>query len=173
LLTGMGFTPAQGSAALSYFNFGGIVGAIAGALLIQRLGSRLTMLGMTALAVIAAVVMATNVPSPSAVFPAMLMFAITGGLFNAVQTTMFALAAHAYPTQIRGTGVGTAVAVGRIGNVLAVYVGNYAINVGGPATYFSSWAVTMGLVFVSLAIVRHHIPRIPARAASSLAPAAH
>ena len=45
---------------------------------------------------------------------------------------------------------------------LAVYVGNYAINVGGPSAYFSSWAITMGVVFLSLAIVRHHIPRNPA-----------
>jgi hypothetical protein len=41
-----------------------------------------------------------------------------------VQTTMYALAANVYPTEIRGTGIGTAVAVGRIGNVLASYVGN-------------------------------------------------
>ena len=159
LLTGMGFTPAQGSQALSYFNFGGVLGAIVGALIIQRFGSRLTMLGMAALAVVAALAMAANVPTPDAVFAGMLMFAIAGGLFNAVQTTMFALATHVYPTQIRGTGVGTSVAVGRIGNVLAVYVGNYAITLGGPPAYFSIWAITMGLVFLSLAIVRHHIPR--------------
>ena len=59
------------------------------------------------------------------------MIAIIGALLNAVQTTMYALAAHVYPIEIRGTGVGTAVAVGRIGNVLAVYVGNYAC--GRPA----------------------------------------
>ena len=171
LLTGMGFTPAQGSQALSYFNFGGVVGAVVGALLIQRLGSRLTMLGMTALAVVAALMMATSLPSSNAVFAAMLMFAITGGLFNAVQTTMFALATHVYPTQIRGTGVGTSVALGRVGNVLAVYVGMYAINLGGPSAYFASWAITMGLVFVSLAVVRHHIPKSSALRATHVAAA--
>ena len=171
LMTGIGFTAAQGSEALSYFNFGGVVGAIGGALVIQQLGSRLTMLGMASLAVVAALTMAANVPSPNDVFVAMLMFAVTGGLLNAVQTTMFALAAHVYPTQIRGTGVGTAVAVGRIGNVLAVYVGNYAINLGGPPAYFSTWAIALGLVFASLAIVRHHIPRNLPAAARDLAPA--
>ena len=59
---------------------------------------------------------------------------------------------------IRSTGVGTAVAVGRIGNVLAVYVGSWALGAGGPSGYFTSWAVLMALVLVSLAAVRRHVP---------------
>lgn len=170
LMTGVGFTPVQGSQALSAYNFGGIFGAIAAALLIQRLGSRLTMLSITALTVAAALTMAANVPSPAAVFEAMLMFTIIGALTNAVQTTLFALATHVYPTQIRGTGVGTSVAVGRIGGVLAVYIGNYAISFGGPPAYFVTWAIMMGVVFLSLALVRHHIPRNSAIGASAVAP---
>ena len=41
------------------------------------------------------------------------MLAVTGGLINAVQTTMYALAAHVFPTEVRSTGVGFVVAVGR------------------------------------------------------------
>jgi AAHS family 4-hydroxybenzoate transporter-like MFS transporter len=72
---------------------------------------------------------------------------------------MYALAVHVYPTEIRGTGVGSAVAFGRIGNVLASFVGNEALDRGGNAAYFWSWAATMGLVLVSLASVTRHIPR--------------
>ena len=68
---------------------------------------------------------------PTDSFALMAMFLVTGGLLNAVQTTMYALAAHVYPTQIRSTGVGTAVAFGRVGNVLAVYVGGFALDRGG------------------------------------------
>ena len=99
------------------------------------------------------------------------MFALTGGLLNAVQTTMYALAANVYPTDIRSTGVGTAVAVGRIGNVLAVYVGSWALGAGGPPGYFTSWAVLMGLVFVSLAAVRRHVPRSCGRSVPPAQPA--
>jgi MFS transporter, AAHS family, 4-hydroxybenzoate transporter len=74
-----------------------------------------------------------------------------------VQTTMYALAANVYPTEIRGTGIGTAVAVGRIGNVLASYVGVFALDRGGTAGFFSTFAITMIVVFGSLAIVRRHI----------------
>jgi AAHS family 4-hydroxybenzoate transporter-like MFS transporter len=95
---------------------------------------------------------------PEAAFVALTLFTITGALLNAVQTTMYALAAHVFPTEVRGTGVGFTVAVGRTGNTLASYVGSWALTTGGPPLYFSTWAAAMAVVFVSLAIVRRHIP---------------
>ena len=126
---------------------------------IQRLGSRITMLGMSAGAIVCALVLTGTRIDPSDTGLLMVMLLLTGGLLNAVQTTMYALAAHVYPTDIRSTGVGFAVAVGRIGNVLAGYVGAYALDQGGPPGYFTSMAVLMGIVFVSLAAVRRHVPR--------------
>ncbi len=158
LLAGAGFAPAVGPNANAAFNFGGVAGAILGGLVIQRLGSRVTMLGMSVMAVASALVMATMRLAPSETLSLIVMFTITGGLLNAVQTTMYALAAHVYPTAIRGTGVGSAVAFGRIGNVLASYVGAFALDRGGSPGYFSTWAVLMALVFVSLAVMRRHIP---------------
>jgi AAHS family 4-hydroxybenzoate transporter-like MFS transporter len=158
MLTGVGFTQPQASRALLWSNLGGVAGAILGALMIQRLGSRLTMLGMSAGAIVCSLVMAGLPLDPADTLLLMVMFALTGGLLNAVQTTMYALAANVYPTDIRSTGVGTAVAVGRIGNVLAVYVGSWALGAGGPSGYFTSWAVLMALVLVSLAAVKRHVP---------------
>jgi AAHS family 4-hydroxybenzoate transporter-like MFS transporter len=85
------------------------------------------------------------------------MCILLGGTLNAVQTTMYALAVNVYPTEVRATGIGTSLAVGRIGNVLAPYVGNFALDRGGVPAYFWSFAVAMMLVFVSLAVVRRHI----------------
>jgi len=101
-------------------------------------------------------------PDPLNTLQLIVMFVILGGSLNAVQTTMYALAANVYPTEIRGTGIGTAVAVGRIGNVLASYVGNFALDQGGTAAYFMTFAITMVIVFISLAIVRRHIERTSA-----------
>jgi AAHS family 4-hydroxybenzoate transporter-like MFS transporter len=156
---GAGFDQASSNRVLEVFNLGGVVGAVGGALVIQRLGSRAAMLGMTAVAVAVSLVLsATTIMAPASAGLMTLMI-VDGALLNGVQTTMYALAAHIYPTEIRGTGVGSAVAFGRIGNVLAPYVGNFALDRGGTPAYFSSWAVTMGLVFVSLAAVGRHIPR--------------
>jgi AAHS family 4-hydroxybenzoate transporter-like MFS transporter len=161
MLTGkeIGFTQPAASRALAMSNYGGVAGAVLGALVIQRLGSRITMLGMSAAAIVCALVLTGTMLDPNDTLFLMVMLLLTGGLLNAVQTTMYALAAHVYPTEIRGTGVGFAVAVGRIGNVLAGYVGNYALNSGGPPGYFTSMAILMGIVFLSLAAVRRHVPR--------------
>src|SRR5687768_1553420 len=159
MLSGAGFTQPAASRGLTMVNIGGVFGAIIGALVIQRLGSRITMLGMSAAAVACSVIMAGMKLDPADAFALMGMFLVTGGLLNAVQTTMYALAANVYPTGIRSTGVGTAVAFGRIGNVLAVYVGNYALTQGGPQGYFTSWAILMALVFVSLAVIQRHVQR--------------
>ena len=163
----VGFTQPAASRALAMSNYGGVAGAILGALVIQRMGSRFTMLGMSALAIVSALVLAGTSLDPTDTVFLMVMLLLTGGLLNAVQTTMYALAAHVYPTEIRGTGVGFAVAVGRIGNVLAGYVGAYALDQGGPPGYFTSMAILMGIVFLSLAAVGRHVPRTtgePARA---------
>ena len=173
-LTGNGgFTPPQANRALSISNVGGVVGALVGALLIQQFGSRITMLGMSAMAIGSAVILAGRPLDPSDMLVFLILVGLTGALLNAVQTTMYALATNVYPTEIRGTGVGTAVAVGRIGNVLAAFVGNYAIDVGKVPGYWLSIAMLMGLVLASLAIIQRHVPRTSLAGAPVAAPASH
>jgi AAHS family 4-hydroxybenzoate transporter-like MFS transporter len=71
---------------------------------------------------------------------------------------MYALAAHVFPPEIRSTGVGATVAVGRVGNVAASYVGSWALSSGGPPLYFATWAAAMAVVFLFLMSIRRHIP---------------
>jgi MFS transporter, AAHS family, 4-hydroxybenzoate transporter len=168
---GNGFSQPEASRALRDSNFGGVAGAIFGAILIQRFGSRLTMLGMSALAVVCGFILAGAQITPQNGLFLAVMFVLTGGLLNAVQTTMYALAAHVFPTEVRSTGVGFVVAVGRVGNVLAATVANEAFNRGGNAGYFGSWSVLMGIVFVALALVSRHVPRSAAVAEVRAAPA--
>src|SRR5437016_2695772 len=155
-LTGAGFTQPAASNALGWWNIGGVAGAILGALIIQRFGSRITMLGLSGVAIASAFIVAAMPMDPQSV-SLLLMLILLGGTLNAVQTTMYALAANVYPTEIRGTGIGTAVAVGRIGNVLASYTGNFALDIAGPPAYFSSFSIGMVIVFISLSVIRRHI----------------
>ncbi|HKE85568.1 MAG TPA: MFS transporter [Vicinamibacterales bacterium] len=167
------FTPAAATGGLQWVNIGGVIGAVVGALVIQRIGSRLTMLGMCVAAVICSLIMSGMKLDPTDTFALMAMFLVTGGLLNAVQTTMYALAAHVYPTEIRSTGVGAAVAFGRIGNVLAVYVGGFAFDRGGPTGYFQSWAILMAIVFISLAVIGRHVPKSALLTAAGASAATH
>ena len=158
MLTGAGFDVGTASWGLTAFNLGGVVGAILGAALIGRVGSRITMLTMTAGAVAGGAVLANmNIGTPATV-AVLAMLGWTGGLINAVQTTMYALAAHVYPTGVRATGVGTAVAFGRIGGVVSTYAGGWALEFGGASALFAFIATTMTIVFVALSAVRRHIP---------------
>jgi adenosine deaminase len=67
------------------------------------------------------------------------------------------LATHVYPTVVRATGLGTAVAFGRAGAVLSGYVGSGVIDAGGAPAYFGAIAGMMTAAFVSLAAVRRHV----------------
>ena len=168
----VGFTPEAAPSGLQWVNIGGVGGAVLGALVIQRIGSRATMLGMSVAAIAFSIVLAGLDLDPGNTFTLMALLLVTGGLLNAVQTTMYALAAHVYPTEIRSTGVGTAVAFGRVGNILAVYVGAYALDSAGVPGYFGSWAALMTLVFLSLAVIQRHVPRSSLTAGSQARPAA-
>jgi AAHS family 4-hydroxybenzoate transporter-like MFS transporter len=160
LLTGAGLSPAIASTGLTLFNLGGVAGAIAGGLLIARFGSKPTMVTMAAGAVVGATVMG-GMPlgrdlSP---IPFLVMLAITGGLINAVQTTMYALAAHVYPTMIRATGVGTASAVGRTGAILSGFVGAWALERGAAASFFVVMAASLMVTLLSVAVITRHVRR--------------
>jgi AAHS family 4-hydroxybenzoate transporter-like MFS transporter len=80
---------------------------------------------------------------------------INGFFVNSVQTSLFALAAHVYPTSVRATGVACATAMGRCGGILSSLAGA-AIIQAGAGTFLTALAVAMGAAFVSLAIVRRH-----------------
>ncbi len=159
LLSSAGMSPTVGSAGITAFNFGGVAGAIAGALAFPRLGSKVTMLTMAGGAAIGAVALSRMpIAASSAVAPIILMLGITGGLINAVQTTMYALAAQMYPTEVRATGVGAAVAIGRGGAIASTYAGAWALERGGSSLFFTLVAAAMAAALISLAVVRRHIP---------------
>jgi AAHS family 4-hydroxybenzoate transporter-like MFS transporter len=160
LLTSAGFDPGTASTGITAFNLGGVVGALAGSVVIGGLGSRVPMLAMTAGAIAGAVTLSLmRIDASQPVLPILVMLTITGGLINAVQTTMYALAAHVYPSAIRATGVGTATAIGRAGAMLSGYAGAWAIDYRGSTSYFLLIAAAVCVTFVSLALVGRHVPR--------------
>src|SRR5258708_4712679 len=147
MLVGAGFDVATASYGLTAFNLGGVVGAILGAVVIMRLGSRLTMLVMAAGAIAGAAPLAFMPIGTQSAGAVLAMLAWTGGLINAVQTTMYALAAHIYPTAVRATGVGPAVAFGRIGGVLRPRGGSWALESGGSSPPFGLVAAPVAVAF--------------------------
>jgi AAHS family 4-hydroxybenzoate transporter-like MFS transporter len=158
IIAGAGLSASVASSGITVFNLGGVAGALCGGALITRFGSRATMLPMAAGAVLGALVLSRMPLHPGMnVFRLMAMLAYTGGLINAVQTTMYALAAHVYPTAMRSTGVGTASSVGRTGAVLSGYAGPWALAYAGSSSFFALMAGALFVTFIALACVRRHV----------------
>jgi AAHS family 4-hydroxybenzoate transporter-like MFS transporter len=165
VLAGAGFSPGVASTGITAFNLGGVVGALASGAVMSRIGSRAAMLTMAVAAITGALVlsqMTISIDRPIA--PVMIMLTITGGLINAIQTTMYALATNVYPSAVRATGVGTATAVGRIGAILSGYAGPWALGLHGSASYFALIACAMAVCLAALASVKRHVVRREARA---------
>jgi AAHS family 4-hydroxybenzoate transporter-like MFS transporter len=158
ILTSAGLGTAVASTGITVFNLGGVAGAIGGGILIGRYGSRWTMLAMTTAAIAGAVVLSLmEINAATSVLQVIVMLAFTGGMINAVQTTMYALAAHVYPTAMRATGVGTAVSIGRAGAILSGYAGPWALEYNGSTSFFALMAAALCVTFVALASVRRHV----------------
>ncbi len=101
--------------------------------------------------------------------PILALLATTGGLINAVQTTMYALGAHVYPAAIRATGVGSAASFGRVGAVVSGYAGALALEHGGSMTFFIVMAAAMAVCGIALASIQRHV-RATLQKASTASP---
>jgi AAHS family 4-hydroxybenzoate transporter-like MFS transporter len=167
ILAGAGLGAAVASTGITVFNLGGVGGAVAGGVLIRRFGSRPTMLAMSLVAILGAVALSRmEITASSAVLPIVLMLALTGAMINGVQTTMYALAAHVYPTDTRATGVGTAVSFGRSGAIVSGYTGPWALEYRGSEGFFGMMAAALGVTLIALGAVQRHVPASAAKAAA-------
>jgi MFS transporter, AAHS family, 4-hydroxybenzoate transporter len=167
ILSGAGLGTTVASSGITAFNLGGVFGALTGGYVISRIGSRVPMLAMTAGAVVCAGILSlTRIDSAASVAFILAMLTLTGGFINAAQTTMFALAAHVYPTAMRATGVGTAVSIGRTGAIISGYAGPWALELAGSSSFFGLMTAAMASTFIGLALVRRHIPPAHAPAAA-------
>lgn len=162
ILTESGSSATVANTGIAAFNFGGVAGAIAAAVAIGRLGSKVVMVAMSVAAVVSALAMsAVAADADASTVRIVAVLGLTGGLINGVQTTMYALATHIYPTTVRNTGVGVASSVGRTGAILSPFVGNWAIELGGASGLFRLLAGAMFMVAGSLALVHRHVPPRP------------
>ncbi len=159
MLVSAGLSSTVASGGLTAWNCGGVLGAIVCALAIARFGSRWPMLVCCAGAVVS-VLFVRQIDLHS--HTALMLYGLGahGFFVNAVQSTMFALAAFVYPTSIRATGTASAVAVGRVGAIISAFAGAAVIVAAGPSGYLLMIACLITLTMIALALVEHHIPAI-------------
>ncbi|MCS6947274.1 MAG: MFS transporter, partial [Steroidobacteraceae bacterium] len=111
VLSAAGLATAVSIRGALWFNLGGVIGSLICAYLIGRFGSRSVLLSIAAGSVVMTFAIGSNgVLTGTGGSVVLLMWSIAGAgaCINAVQVGAYALAAHVYPTNVRGTGVGAA-----------------------------------------------------------------
>ncbi|KVZ13479.1 3-(3-hydroxy-phenyl)propionate transporter MhpT [Burkholderia stagnalis] len=137
------------------FNVGGGLGALGIGAALDRMRAQRVVGGMYAGIVLslAALAAAPGFASLAAAAFAAGMFVIGG------QSVLYALAAIYYPTAMRGTGVGTAVAVGRLGSVVGPLAAAQLLAMGRSAPVVIGASIPVTLVAAAAALLLIRRPR--------------
>lgn len=156
MLTAQGLDVATASSGLAAYNFGGVLGVVIWAVLVSVIGSRRPMVwGAMAGAASALALLFVHIQPHEGHVLLIVGLGLNGLFANAVQTTMYALAAHVYPTEVRASGTAAAAAIGRTGAMLSSFTGA-AIIQAGTATYLVALALSLMVSAFGLALVKNH-----------------
>ncbi len=151
-----GLTHVQASVVQMMFNIGGGIGAIVIAGLMDRIGKKPTVTGMYVgiAAALAALAGATGSVS-------MACGGLLAGLFLVGgQSVLYALAGSAYPTQVRGTGVGAAVAIGRMGSIVGPLIAGQLFAIGqSPSMLVTASIPLIAIAAIGALVVVARFPR--------------
>jgi AAHS family 4-hydroxybenzoate transporter-like MFS transporter len=161
--------------ALSLFSVGAFFGSIGGAFFVRWFGSRyvgstLAFVGVAGTALIGVLLMGNGVPAPSMVKA---LGFLVGMSINGMQAFMYAVSAHSYPTEIRGSAVGLAQTVSRAGAVLSpIVASSYLAMQPLPDVNLFFWFVAgcALITTISFFLIPSHIPRHVAAVPGTTAP---
>lgn len=160
LLFSAGYSLETASLGLTSFNIGGTIGAMLASFAIIRFGSRAVLIVLPTTAAAVCAVLAVLPMGEAAGRFGMLTGLGALGLFGtAAQSAMFAVGANAFPTSVRGRGLGLMGAAGRAGAILSALAGAMLIG-NGNAGFFGTLVVLMLVNSAGLAAVRNHVPRL-------------
>lgn len=137
------------------FNVGGGLGALCIGMLMDRLRGAVVVSGMY-IGIIASLAALSIAPG----FGALAGSAFFAGMFViGGQSVLYALSAAFYPTAMRGTGVGAAVAVGRIGSVVGPLAAGQLLAMGRSSSVVIGASIPVTLVAAVAALLLIRRPR--------------
>lgn len=153
-----------GIRAIILFSLGGVIGSVIQGAMMNRWGAANVL--TTEFAGYLAIVLAlSQLPvSLYSLFPAMLML---GVLVQGAQAGLNALAAELYPQEIRSTGVGWALGVGRVGSIAGPLCGGLMLAAGWVLTDILSAALIPGFIALAAMTLLRLEPSSKAQPATS------
>jgi MFS family permease len=163
ILVDRGFLAQQAGQVLSWINVGGATGgALLGVLTLKYDLKKLTMGSM----VLATVLVAVYGSAPPDLFQITVLCVLAGFFTNAAINGMYAMFAHAYPTQLRASGTGFAIGFGRGGSILAPILAGFLFE-GGMGVPSVAVIMAMGSLCAAVALLFLRLDRAPPEAAEA------
>lgn len=127
LLKESGMSVSAGVLAISFYNFGGILGSFVEGWLINGFGAYMILLAEFGLCTL----FIGSLAAVSGSFPLVIAIAFTlGFLVTGAQAGLNVSSARFYPTSIRSTGVGWSLGIGRIGSIVGPLVAGLLLSAG-------------------------------------------
>lgn len=149
LMVANGLSRAQAGVVQIVFNIGGGAGALGIGMLMDRGRPRTVVSGMYAGIIVALATLAAASGMAWMAFGAFL-----AGLFViGAQSVLYGLAAAYYPTAVRGTGVGVAVAVGRLGSIAGPMLAGQLLAMGKNASTIIGASIPITIISAIAALV--------------------
>lgn len=159
LLTGVGLSMGAAVQGLNVYNIGGVIGAIAGAVAINRFGSRPVLVLLALFACIATFALGWIPIGPTVgLGPLYGLLGLAGACISGQQVQMYTVAANAYPTVMRATGVGSGLGCARLGGVCSSFAGSLVTGPdGGLRPFFIGVSAVLLLTLIGVSIIRCHL----------------
>ena len=165
LLAGRGLSVVRSNEYFFISTLAQVPGYFSAAWLVERIGRRLTLVAYLVGSAIAAYLFGTSGAGNDAVLFAALLSFFNLGAWGVTYT----LSPELYPTALRGTGAGTAAAVGRLGGIVGPYLTSTLVVALGQSGVF---ALFTGLLLLTAAAVALLTEETRGRSLEEIAPAA-
>jgi AAHS family 4-hydroxybenzoate transporter-like MFS transporter len=159
MLAGLGFPPPTTGLGMTWLSLGGVVGGMGSGWLIQKYGSKVVVLTMSAGGVVAALGLGLLINGgPQSLMTILVFLFVIGTFSSGLLNGLYTFSAFLYPDSARGTGVGAAAAAGRIGAIASSYAGVIALGIGGASSYFLLIAGSLAVSLTGVALIKRQIP---------------
>jgi MFS family permease len=156
-----GYSIQGGIALLLTLNVGAVIGLLVAGLISDRKGNKPTVLLWFGVAAVALALLSIKIGNTVIVYAAVLLAGIF--VFSA-QVLVYAFVSELYPPEIRGTALGLAAGVGRVGAIVGPFLGGALVSLGIAYPWgFYAFALAALLAIAALATV-------PANRTAAMAP---
>ncbi|GAB3999835.1 MFS transporter [Nocardioides marmoraquaticus] len=150
-----GYSIEGGIALLLTLNVGAVIGLVVAGAIADARGNKLTALVWFGVAAVALVLLSVRIESTVLVYAAVL---VAGVFVFSAQVLVYAFVGHLYPPEVRGTALGLAAGVGRVGAIVGPFLGGALVSLGIAYPWgFYAFALAAVLAVVALSTVPAHL----------------